>query len=164
MVTVHVTVRVTPHPDQEENLLLPTEAGAVRVTVTPESYVCVKLVVPLAAWFASAGEIVMATPLEGLEELTVSVNVVGEEDAEVPPLLPPQAAMKIQVAHATWHASLKECCQVQWPISVSLRCLKQHGEQVNALILAVSYCLNLCNCTARPGCVARQPCAKNALR
>ena len=134
------------------------------MTVTPASYVRVKLVVPLAAWFASAGEIVTATPLEGSEELTVSVNVVGEEEGEGPLLLPPQAAMKIQVAQAIWHASLNECRQVQWPIFLSLRCLKQHGEQVNALILAVSYCLNLCNCTARPGCVARQPCAENALR
>jgi hypothetical protein len=51
--------------------LLPEVAGAVSVTVVPELYVRVKLVVPFAAPLLSAGETVMATPLAGLVESIV---------------------------------------------------------------------------------------------
>jgi hypothetical protein len=60
------------HPLHEENGFPLTVAGAVRVTVAPESYVRVKLVVPFPSPLTSLGETVIATPLEGLVEFTVS--------------------------------------------------------------------------------------------
>jgi hypothetical protein len=74
MVTVQVTVLADVHPVHEEKVLLPDEAGAVSVTEVPELYVRVKLVLPFVALLLSAGETVMATPLAGLVEFTVSVK------------------------------------------------------------------------------------------
>ena len=72
-VTLHVAVVVEVHPDQEEKVLEPAVAGAVSVTAAPALYVRVKLVEPLLALLLSLGVTVIATPLVGLAELTVSV-------------------------------------------------------------------------------------------
>jgi len=87
---VQVTVLAVVHPFHEENGFAPelAVAGAVRVTVVPESYVRVKLVAPFPLPVASLGDTVIATPLEGLVESTVSTQVTG---AGVPPPPPPQA-------------------------------------------------------------------------
>jgi hypothetical protein len=72
IVTLQVSVLTLVHPVHEENGFPLTVAGAVRVTAVPESYVRVKLVVPFPAPVTSLGETVIATPLEGLVEFTVS--------------------------------------------------------------------------------------------
>jgi hypothetical protein len=72
IVTLQVTVLAVVHPLHEEKLLTPEVAGAVRVTDDPELYESVKLVFPLVVPLLSAGETVMATPLAGLTEFTVS--------------------------------------------------------------------------------------------
>jgi hypothetical protein len=71
-VTVQTAALTEVQPVHEENVLLPDVEGAVSVTAAPELYVRVKLVVPLVAPPLSAGNTVMATPLEGLAEFTVS--------------------------------------------------------------------------------------------
>jgi hypothetical protein len=65
-------VLVPLQPLHEENAFPLAVAGAVRVTVASESYVRVKLVVPFPLLLTSLGETVIATPLEGLVESTVS--------------------------------------------------------------------------------------------
>jgi hypothetical protein len=72
IVTVQVTVLALVHPLHEENGFPLAVAGADRVTVAPESYVRVKLVVPFPSLLTSLGETVIATPLEGLVEFTIS--------------------------------------------------------------------------------------------
>jgi hypothetical protein len=72
IVTLQVAVLVVVHPLHEEKGFPLAVAGAVRVTAVPESYVRVKLVVPFPALLRSLGETVIATPLEGLVEFTVS--------------------------------------------------------------------------------------------
>jgi hypothetical protein len=72
IVTVQVTVLALVHPLHEEKAFPLAVAGAVRVTAVPESYVRVKLVVPFPSPLTSLGETVIATPLEGLVEFTVS--------------------------------------------------------------------------------------------
>jgi hypothetical protein len=72
IVAVQVSVLALVHPLHEEKVFPLAVTGAVRVTVAPESYVRVKLVVPFPAPLASLGETVMGTPLEGLVEFTVS--------------------------------------------------------------------------------------------
>jgi hypothetical protein len=64
-------VLVPLHPVHPESGFPLAVAGAVRVTVAPESYVRVKLVEPFPAPLTSVGETVIATPLEGLVESTV---------------------------------------------------------------------------------------------
>jgi hypothetical protein len=71
-VTVQVTVLALVHPLHEEKAFPLAVAGAVRVTVAPASYVRVKLVVPFPLLLTSLGESVIATPLAGLVESTVS--------------------------------------------------------------------------------------------
>jgi hypothetical protein len=71
IVTLQVSALALAHPLHEANGFPLAVAGAVRVTVAPESYVRVKLVVPFPAPLTSLGETVMATPLEGLVEFTV---------------------------------------------------------------------------------------------
>ena len=73
MVTVQVTVVEVVQSDQEEKVLEPLVAGAVRVMAVPELYVRVKGVVPLAEAELSAGETVMATPEVGVAESMVRV-------------------------------------------------------------------------------------------
>ena len=70
--TVQVTVLAEVQPVHEEKVLLPEVAGAVSVTVVPELYIRVKLVVPFAALLLSAGETAIVTPLAGSVESTVS--------------------------------------------------------------------------------------------
>jgi hypothetical protein len=72
IVTMQVTRPTTVHPVHEENGFPLAVPGAFRVTMVPESYVRVKLVVPFPALVTSLGETVIATPLEGLVEFTVS--------------------------------------------------------------------------------------------
>jgi hypothetical protein len=72
IVTLQVTVLALVHPLHAEKGFPLAVAGAVRVTVAPESYVRVKLVLPFPALLTSLGETVIATPLEGLVEFTVS--------------------------------------------------------------------------------------------
>ena len=71
IVSVQVAPLVLVHPLQEANGFPPAVDGAVRVTEVPESYVNVKLVVPLPALLVSLGDAVMVTPVEGLAESTV---------------------------------------------------------------------------------------------
>jgi hypothetical protein len=72
IVTVQVSMLTTWHPLHEEKGFPPAVAGAARVTVAPETYVRVKLVIPFPALLTSLGETAIATPLEGLVESTVS--------------------------------------------------------------------------------------------
>jgi hypothetical protein len=72
IVTLQVSVLALVHPAHEANGFPLAVAGAVRVTAAPESYVRVKLVVPFPLLLTSFGETVIATPLEGLVEFTVS--------------------------------------------------------------------------------------------
>jgi hypothetical protein len=72
MVTVQVSVLAVVHPVHAEKGFPLAVAGAVSVTEVPESYVRVKLVVPLPLPLTSLGVTVIATPLEGLVEFTVS--------------------------------------------------------------------------------------------
>jgi hypothetical protein len=72
IVTLQVMVLALVHPLHEEKVFPLAVAGAVRVTAAPESYVRVKLVVPFPSLLTSLGETVIATPLEGLVEFTVS--------------------------------------------------------------------------------------------
>jgi hypothetical protein len=71
-VTVQVTVLAVVQPVHEEKVLPLAVDGAVSVTELPESYVRVKLVVPLVELLLSAGVTPMDTPLDGFVELTVS--------------------------------------------------------------------------------------------
>jgi hypothetical protein len=71
-VTLQVTALTVVHPLQEEKVLVPMDVGAVSVTAVPALYVRVKLVEPLPAPLLSLGVTVMATPLAGVAELTVS--------------------------------------------------------------------------------------------
>jgi hypothetical protein len=71
IVTLQVSVLAVVHPLHEENGFPLAVVGAVRVTAVPESYVRVKLVVPLPALLLSLGVTEIATPLEGLVEFTV---------------------------------------------------------------------------------------------
>jgi len=73
IVTAHVPAVVEEHPVHPDKLFLPEAAGVVRVTVVPAAKVRVKLVVPLLAPLLSVGVTVIATPLDGLVELTESV-------------------------------------------------------------------------------------------
>jgi hypothetical protein len=72
IVTVQVSVLALVHPLHEANGFPLAVVGAVRVTLVPESYVRVKVVVPVPASLMSLGETVIVTPLEGLVEFTVS--------------------------------------------------------------------------------------------
>jgi hypothetical protein len=73
IVMVQVLMLTTWHPPLHEEKGFPLAvAGADRVTVAPESYVRVKLVVPFPSLLTSLGETEIATPLEGLVEFTVS--------------------------------------------------------------------------------------------
>jgi hypothetical protein len=87
-VTLHVKLLVVVHPVQEEKLLPPAVAGAVSVTAAPDLYVRVKADDPLVAPLLSAGVTVMATPLLGVAESTVSTKLDGGGGVLVPP---PQA-------------------------------------------------------------------------
>jgi hypothetical protein len=57
--------------------LLPEVAAAVSVTLVPELYVRVKLVLPLPPPLLSAGKTPIATPLAGFAEFTVRLYVTG---------------------------------------------------------------------------------------
>jgi hypothetical protein len=72
-VTAHVMPLVEAQPVQEENVFAPEVAGAVSVTLVPELYVRVKLVLPEVLPLLSAGLTPIATPVEGFMEFTVSV-------------------------------------------------------------------------------------------
>jgi hypothetical protein len=72
-----VAVQVWPlalvQPAHEENALPLAVAGAVRVNVSPAGPVSVKLVVPVEMTLLREFPTEIATPLDGLMELTVSV-------------------------------------------------------------------------------------------
>ena len=72
-VTVQLTVLTEVHPDHEENLLLPTVAGAVSMNVEPAPPVSVKLVVPVVMTLLRRLPTPIVTPLAGLVEFTVSM-------------------------------------------------------------------------------------------
>jgi hypothetical protein len=72
MLTVQVVPLALVQPVQEENVFVPEVAGAVSVTVAPESYVRVNEVLPDVLPFTSAGETPIATPLAGVAESIVS--------------------------------------------------------------------------------------------
>jgi len=71
--TVHVVPDVPSHPVHPLKGVLPTEAGAVKVTVAVERNVLVNCVLPLLCPLISFGEREMFTPLLGLVEFTVKV-------------------------------------------------------------------------------------------
>jgi hypothetical protein len=72
IVTVQVLMLTTWQPPLHAEKAFPLAvAGADRVTVAPESYVRMKLVVPFPSLLTSLGETVIATPLEGLVEFTI---------------------------------------------------------------------------------------------
>jgi len=73
IVTLQVTVVAELHPVHEVKAWEPAVAGAVIVTDAPELYVRVKVALPLAEPFTSAGATVMATPVVGLVVFTVNV-------------------------------------------------------------------------------------------
>ena len=85
--TVHVVLAAEVQPAQEEKLLELAVLGAVSVTEVPESYVRVKLVLPLPRPELSAGETLIATPLAGVVEFTVSVFRTGGVPKPLPPPL-----------------------------------------------------------------------------
>jgi hypothetical protein len=72
--TVQVAPAAVVHPVHAENTVpfVPDAFGAVIVTDVPWLYVRVKLVLPLPVALLSAGATVIATPLAGSTELTVS--------------------------------------------------------------------------------------------
>lgn len=74
-VTVQVAPFELPQPDHDENVLAPAVPGAVRDTEVPALYVRTKPVLPEDRALLSAGEALMATPLAGVDELTVSEYV-----------------------------------------------------------------------------------------
>jgi hypothetical protein len=73
MVTVQVVPLADEQPVHDEKAPYPTVAGADSVTVVPAGYLSAKLVLPPIKWLWSAGDAVMATPVDGFVELTVSV-------------------------------------------------------------------------------------------
>ena len=92
IVKLQVTVVDVHPPLHEEKAFPPDVVGAVSVTDVPASYVRVKLVLPFATLLISAGETVIATPLAGVAEFTVSTYVVvGGVVVLLPP--PPQAVI-----------------------------------------------------------------------
>jgi hypothetical protein len=74
MVTEHApALGVDEQPDQDVNELTPDVAGAVSVTVAPAVKTRVKVVAPLAAPLASAGDTPIDMPEAGFTERTVRV-------------------------------------------------------------------------------------------
>jgi hypothetical protein len=142
IVTLQVSVLALVHPVHEAKGFPLAVVGAVRVTAAPESYVRVKPVVPFPAPVTSLGETVIATPLEGLVEFTVSTSVTG--GGGVPPPPPPQQAdsntlRPIPIQTAAFHPKAFMSASTPAQISAFRRAVFPGGSSVKRVSELASF-------------------------